>query len=55
MYVWTELGEKFGRERGYERKAGAPAMIGFKKAEDRPGIAKEWEKAGLIEWKEEVE
>jgi len=53
MYVYTELGEKLSKEFGFVRKAGEPAMIGFKKAEDRPGIAKEWEKAGYIEWKEE--
>jgi len=51
MWVYTEAGEKRGKLFGVSRPAGQPAMCGHKPV---MGItAKEWEKRGLIEWKED--
>lgn len=54
MYVYTEKGEKHAREHGFtDRIAGHPAMIGYDPAEDHPGLAKDWERLGFIEWRKE--
>lgn len=54
MWVYTDYGERFSREYGISRKAGAPAEFAGELLTEHDQIALAWRGHGFIEWKEEA-